>query len=88
MGRGTIFGPSKGLRIADGPMARLGTSATSDKKARPDADCLPDGRRTLSPKSEKGFRSAWGPGGRGSVSLAAFGKRKRGVGRPGAGRGC
>ena len=62
-----IFGPDKGLKVADGPMARLGASAALNKIARPNADCLPDKKRGLSPKPEKWSKGTWRPGGKGSV---------------------
>ena len=85
---GTIFGSDKGLKVASRLMPRPGASTALDKKARPNADYSPDGRRDPSPKPEKGSRGAWGPGSRGDVSVAVSGNRKRGAGRPGAYRRC
>ena len=68
-------------------MAGLGTSAALDKRARSNANCSPDRRRGPSPKSEKGSKGAWEPGGRGGISVAVPGNRKGGVSRPGAGKG-
>ena len=69
-------------------MTGLGASAASDKRASLDPNCSPDGRRGLSPKPEKGSRSAWGPGGNRGVSITALGNRKGSVDRLGAGKGC
>ena len=88
MGGWIIFGPNKSLRVAGGPIARLCTSAASDKRARPNADCLLNERKSSSSKPEKGSRGTWGPGGRRSVSVAISGNRKGGAGRPRAGREC
>lgn len=58
MGKGTIFGLDKRLRVADGPMVGLGASIASDKKARPNTNCLPDRKRGLFFKPKKKSRDA------------------------------
>ena len=69
-------------------MAELGASIASDKRTKPDTNCLSDRRKGPSPKPEKGSRDAWRPGGREGVLVAALGNRKGGASRPGASRGC
>lgn len=88
MGGRTIFGPNKALRVAGRLMARLGASTILDKRARPNTHCSPDKKRGLSPKLEKRSRGAWETGGRGSLSVAASSKRKRGASRLGASKKC
>ena len=88
IGGGTIFGPGKGLKVAGGPMAGLGTSTALDKRVRLETNCLPNRRRDPSPKPEKGSKSAWGLGGREGVSVAALGNKKGGTSRLGVGKGC
>ena len=69
-------------------MVELGASTILNKRARPDANCSPDRRKSSSPKPEKGFRGAWVPGGKGDVAVAELGKRKGAASRPGAGKRC
>ena len=69
-------------------MAGLGANATSEKRAKPDANCSPDRKRGPSPKPEKGSRGSWQLSGRGGVSVAVSGNRKGGASRPGAGSEC
>lgn len=56
--KGTIFRRDKNLRVAIGPIARLGANTVSDKKIRPNANFLLNKKRDLSLKSEKGFTGA------------------------------
>lgn len=88
MGERIIFGPDKSLKFADRPMAGLGASTTLDKKAKLNANCLSDKKRSSFFKPEKDFRGVWGPGGRGSVSVAELSKKKKGAGRPRASKRC
>lgn len=58
IGRGTLFELNKDLRIVDRPIARLNASVTLDKKARSDANCLPDRRKSLFLKPKKRSKGA------------------------------
>lgn len=87
--RGRIkFGPNKGLKVVDRPMAKLGASATSHKRAKLDTNYSTNRKRGLSPKPKKRSRGTWGPGNTKSILVAALGKKKRVAGRPGTSRRC
>lgn len=83
-----IFGLEKSLTVAGGLIAGLGTSAILAKKARPNTNCLPNEKRGLSPKTEKGSKGTWGPGSREDISIAILGKKKGNIGRSDASTVC
>lgn len=88
MGRKIKFGPNKGLKVVDGPMAKLGASATSHKRAKLDANYSTDRKRDLSPKPKKRSKGTWGPSNTKNILIPALGKKKSGAGRPGTSRRC
>lgn len=59
VGKRTIFGSDKGLRVAGRPIAGLGISGVLDKKVRLNTNCSLGGKRGPSPKLEKGSKGAW-----------------------------
>lgn len=66
----------------------MGTSITLDKKVRPNANYLPDRRKSLFSKLKKGSKGTRGLGDRGDVLIAALSKKKEGAGRPRISQGC
>ena len=86
--RRIIFRPDKSLRVVGKLMARLGASAALDKKVRLDANYLPDRSRSLFSKTEKGSKGTCGLDGRGNILVTIMEKRKGGVSRPRASKGC
>lgn len=87
MGRKTRFGLNKILRVIGKPMAGLDASATLDKKANLDANCLLNGKKGLFPKLEKRSRGVWGFSGRGSISIPTLGKKNGYADKLGVGKG-
>lgn len=88
IGEKTIFRPNKGLRLASGLMVRRGTSTLLDKKAKPDADCLPDKRKSPSLKLEEESKGIKRPSNMKSILVAILNKKKGGANRSGASKGC